>query len=73
MLILKRDVVVEAILFKVPTDVKDSLELALDNRDVLRQDGDSVTFANGTKTPYFGGHSKYLQTKKKPFNLVSNI
>lgn len=49
-----------AMLFSVPTDVRDSLDPARDNR-LLREDGDKDTLAIGTNTPYFDGHSKYLK------------
>lgn len=49
-LIRKRDVAVDAMLPSVPTDVNDSFEPERDKR-VLRDDGDNVTFANGTKIP----------------------
>ena len=59
-LIRSREVLVVAILFIVPTDVRDSFELALERRAFL-DDGDNVTFAIGTKIPYLAGHSKYLE------------
>jgi len=51
-LIRKRDVAVDIVLPIVPTDVNDSLELARDKRYRLEA-GDIVTFAMGTKMPYF--------------------
>lgn len=47
-------------LFIVPMEVRDSRDPVRDRRDFL-EDGDSETFAIGTKTPYFGLHSKYLK------------
>lgn len=49
-LIRRRDVAVDAIVFTVPTDVNDSFDPDRDKR-TLRDDGDSVTLANGTKIP----------------------
>lgn len=49
-LIRNRDVAVEAILPSVPTDVSDSFDPDRDRRG-LRADGDSDTFATGTKMP----------------------
>lgn len=56
----KRDVFVVAILFIVPIEVRDSRDPVRDRRDFL-DDGERETFAIGTKTPYFGLHSKYLR------------
>lgn len=53
------DVFVVAMLFIVILDARDSLEPARDMR-VFFDNGDSETFAIGTKTPNFGAHSKYL-------------
>lgn len=55
-----RDVFVVAMLFMVPIEVRDSRE-PLRVRRVFFVDGDSDTLAMGTKTPYLGLHSKYLQ------------
>lgn len=57
-----RDVFVVAMLFMVPIEVRDSRE-PLRVRRVFFVDGDSDTLAMGTKTPYLGLHSKYLQEK----------
>lgn len=58
-----RDVAVETTLSIVPTEFIDSVDPALDNL-VFLDDGDNVTFANGTNIPYCGGQSKYLQKIK---------
>lgn len=56
--------VVDAILPNVPMEVSDSFDPARDIRDgVLRDDGDRVTLARGTKIPNLSGHSKYLRNK----------
>lgn len=49
----------DAMLLKVPTEVNDSRDPVRERR-VFFDDGDSETFAIGTKTPYLGLHSKYL-------------
>lgn len=55
----KRDVAVDTTLSIVPTEFNDSADPDLDSR-AFRDNGDNVTFANGTNIPHCGGHSKYL-------------
>lgn len=62
-----RDVFVVAMLFMVPIEVRDSRE-PLRVRRVFFVDGDSDTLAMGTKTPYLGLHSKYLQEKERLYS-----
>lgn len=59
------DVAVVAIELIVPTEVSDSFEPDRDRR-VLREDGDSVTLAIGTKMPHLAGQSKYLTPSTDP-------